>query len=91
MYTNAHLQVNQSTEMNEYNPGDQIAYECNDGFTLHQSIVPLVCFCSDNFDDTSSWTCLYKETTAAACIQIPTLPSKQLVVLFLCRAVLLTQ
>ena len=88
MYTYAHLQESQSSGMNEYNPGDQIAYECNDGFNLDPSISILRCFCNDNFDGTASWICSHQEAATAACIPVP---GKQLVVLFLCRAVLLTQ
>ena len=72
--------------MDEYNPGDQVTYECNEGYFLDPSISILECFCSDNFDGIGSWICLHQGTISALC-----LPSKQLVVLFLCRAVLLTQ
>ena len=37
-YTNAHLQESQSSGIDEYNPGEDVAYECNDGFNLDPSI-----------------------------------------------------
>ena len=71
--------------MDEYNPGEDVAYECNDGFNLDPSVFTLVCFCNDDFDATGSWICAHQAATTA-CI-----PTKQIVVLFLCKAVMLTQ
>ena len=82
-YTNAHLQESQSSGMDDYNPGEEVVYECNDGFYFDPSIPFLGCFCYDNFDGAGTWICAaHQGATTAACI-----PSK----LFLCRAVLLTQ
>ena len=78
MYTNAHLQEIQSSRMDQYNPGEDVAYECNDGFVLDPSIPIPRCFCNDNFDGTASWICAHQGTTTV-CI-----PSKQIVVLFQC-------
>ena len=82
--TNAHLQEIQSSGIDEYNPGEAVAYECNDGFNLDPSIPLPECFCNDNLDGTASWICAHQGTTTV-CVA-----SKQLVILFLCRAVLLT-
>ena len=72
--------------MDQYNPGDKVTYECNDGVLFHSSIRILACFCNDNLDGTGSWICAHQGTTTAACI-----PNRQFVVLFLCRPVFLTQ
>ena len=77
-YTNAHLQESQSTGIDQYNPGDQVTYECNDGFVLDPSIPILACFCSDNLHGIGLWRCSHQGTTTV-CI-----PSKQIVVLFQC-------
>ena len=66
--------------MDEYNPGEEVAYECIDGFFLDPSIPNLGCFCNDNLNGTGSWICAHQGTTTAC------KPREQFVVLFLRRA-----
>ena len=76
-FTYAQLEEGSSTWLDHYNPGEEVTYECDDGFLLDPSIPALSCFCVESLDGTAdSWSCTIPKTTTA-CI-----PSEQLTVLF---------